>query len=125
MITGNIIKHLRNKKGLTQDELGEVLGIKKSAVQKYESGSITNLKLDTLQTLCEYFSVPPWVFIYSDRIDDLNNLDEIVEFYAHIYDWEQTLKLNKKGQEKMKDYLNDLLKIEEYRKWEEPMVLEL
>lgn len=111
MNAGNIIKELRNKKGLTQDELGEVLGIKKSAVQKYESGLVTNLKLDTLQTLCNFFNVPVWIFIHSERI---KNLDEVLEFYSDINDGEVLQKLNRRGQEKLKDYLNDLLKIGEY-----------
>lgn len=111
MNTGKIIKELRNKKGLTQDELGEVLGIKKSAVQKYESGSVTNLKLDTLLTLCNYFNVPVWIFIHPERI---KNLDEVIDFYSDIYDGEALQKLNRKGQGKLKEYLNDLLKIGEY-----------
>lgn len=111
MNAGKIIKTLRNKKGLTQDELGEVLGIKKSAVQKYESGSVTNLKLDTLQTLCNYFGVPVWIFIHPERI---KSLDEVIDFYSDIYDGEALQKLNRKGQEKLKEYLNDLLKIGEY-----------
>lgn len=114
MNAGNIIKELRTKKGLTQDELGEVLGIKKSAVQKYESGLVTNLKLDTLQTLCNYFGVPTWIFIHSERI---KNLDEVLEFYSDMYDGEALQKLNVKGQRKLKDYLNDLLKIGEYTEW--------
>ena len=44
----NIIKILRNQKGLTQDELGAYLGVKKSAIQKYESGAIVNLKSETI-----------------------------------------------------------------------------
>lgn len=114
MNAGKIIKELRNKKGLTQDELGEVLGIKKSAVQKYESGSVTNLKLDTLQTLCNYFGVPTWIFIHSERI---KNLDEVLEFYSDMYDGEALQKLNIKGQRKLKEYLKDLLKIGEYTEW--------
>ena len=36
MNTGYKIKELRIKKGLTQQELGDLLGIQKAAVNKYE-----------------------------------------------------------------------------------------
>lgn len=73
MQTGEVIKRLRIEKKLTQDELGELLGVKKSAIQKYESGAITNLKIDCIQNLCSVFAVPPWVFIFSE-VSKLNSL---------------------------------------------------
>ena len=46
MSIGMTIKKLRQEKGLTQEELGTLLGLKKAAVQKYESGQVQNLKHD-------------------------------------------------------------------------------
>ena len=65
-IIGNRIKKMRLEKGLTQEELGELLGVKKAAVQKYENGTIANLKIDTIKRLCEIFVEPPYVFIWED-----------------------------------------------------------
>ncbi len=36
-MTGERIKKLRKEKGLTQEQLGKLLGVKKSAIAKYEN----------------------------------------------------------------------------------------
>lgn len=36
MHTGQLIRHLRKSKGLSQEELGEIVGVQKSAIAKYE-----------------------------------------------------------------------------------------
>lgn len=59
MNTGYKIKELRIKKGLTQQELGDLLGIQKAAVNKYETGRVVNLKRSTIKRLCEIFDVMP------------------------------------------------------------------
>ena len=46
------IKRLRLERGLTQEELGDVLGVGKATVQKYESGQIQNLKAAHIRKLC-------------------------------------------------------------------------
>ena len=55
MTMGERIKALRLEHKLTQEALGEQLGIKKAAVQKYEKGTVKNIKHDTLITLAEIF----------------------------------------------------------------------
>lgn len=62
---GDYIKQLRISKGMTQEELGEIIGVKKAAVQKWESGLVQNLKRNTIKQLAEYFNVPPASFIDS------------------------------------------------------------
>lgn len=55
MTMGERIKTMRLEHGLTQEALGERLGIKKAAVQKYEKGTVKNIKRDTLLNLAEIF----------------------------------------------------------------------
>ena len=43
-MTGERIKKLRKEKGLTQEQLGNLLGVKKSAIAKYENNRVENLK---------------------------------------------------------------------------------
>lgn len=50
----NRIKMLRQAKGWTQDELGEKLSVKRSAVSKYETGKVP-LTDDTIRKLSEIF----------------------------------------------------------------------
>jgi UDP-N-acetylglucosamine 1-carboxyvinyltransferase len=45
---GELLKQTRLAKGLTQQELGEKLGLNRSTINRYENGT-QNLTLDTLQ----------------------------------------------------------------------------
>lgn len=58
-MTGDIIKKLRKEKGLTQQQLGNLLGVQKSAIAKYENGRVSNLKKETISKLAEIFNVSP------------------------------------------------------------------
>lgn len=60
---GEYIKELRTKKGMTQEELGSLVGVKKAAVQKWESGLVQNLKRNTIKQLAEIFNVSPVSFV--------------------------------------------------------------
>ena len=59
MNTGEIIKMLRKSRGLTQEELGNVIGVQKSAIAKYEKGRVENLKRASIEKLAIYFGVSP------------------------------------------------------------------
>jgi repressor LexA len=48
---GDVIKNARLAKGLTQQELGDLVGKQKSAIAKYEKGIVVNIKRSTLQKL--------------------------------------------------------------------------
>lgn len=53
MELGQKIKEARLQKGLTQEELGKVVGLQKSAIAKYENGRVVNIKRSTLQKLAK------------------------------------------------------------------------
>ena len=63
MNVGDYIKELRTAKGISQEELGKVVGVKRAAVQKWEHGTVQNLKRTTIKKLAEYFNVSPICFI--------------------------------------------------------------
>ena len=44
MNVGDLIKKARMEKGLTQEELAEKVGVKKSAVAKWENGRVSEIK---------------------------------------------------------------------------------
>lgn len=60
------IKSLRTEKGISQEELGKIVGVQRAAVQKWESGATQNLKRTVIQKLAEYFNVSPAVFVDDD-----------------------------------------------------------
>ena len=53
MEIGQKIKEARIAKGLTQEELGNIVGLQKSAIAKYENGRVVNIKRSTLQKLAK------------------------------------------------------------------------
>lgn len=66
MNVGEYIKSLRLKHGLTQEELGAKVGVKRAAVQKWECGLTQNLKRTTIQKLSDVFGVSPSLFINAE-----------------------------------------------------------
>lgn len=52
----NRLKELRKAKHLSQEELGNVLGVQKAAVCKYETGRVA-LPNEMLMKLCDFFDV--------------------------------------------------------------------
>lgn len=59
MTTGERIKQLRKEHKLTQEELGAKLGVQKAAIQKYEKGTVTNIKKESLIKLAQILDTTP------------------------------------------------------------------
>lgn len=59
MTTGERIKELRLQKGLSQEELGAMIGVKKAAINKYETGVVVNLKRSTIASLASDLDTSP------------------------------------------------------------------
>lgn len=55
--TGERIKIAREAKRMSQEELGKVCGITKQTIYKYETGIITNIPLDKLESIAEALDV--------------------------------------------------------------------
>ena len=84
-MTGERIKKLRKEKGLTQEQLGNLLGVKKSAIAKYENNRVENLKKDTIQKLSEIFDVPASYFLGIDESNQPIITDSItIPLYSDI-----------------------------------------
>lgn len=59
MTTGERIKMLRKKHNMTQEELGAKIGVQKAAIQKYEKGTVRNIKRDSLIKLAKCLDTTP------------------------------------------------------------------
>lgn len=126
MEIGKRIKMLRNSLGMTQDELGEKLGVKKAAIQKYESGGIINLKIETINKLAEVFEVTPAYIMGWDKFDEEINNDDLkrqirlAELLSDKFDVEivetifKAFELNEEGQNKLFSYMEDLTQLDKY-----------
>lgn len=100
MTIGDRIKSIRIQKGMTQDELGALIGVKKQAIYKYEQGIVVNLKRDVIAKLAAALDVSPSYLLgfEDDELVAPTVTDDIVEFpvigevaagYEHIAaeDW--------------------------------------
>lgn len=120
-MVSNRIKYLRIYHGMTQEQLGEILGVGKATVQKYESGQIQNLKTSHIKKLCEIFNKKPHYFIFDDleqyETEDFHVLDNIENYYGETVAEcvKKILSLNETGQTKAIDYLSDLSQIKKYK----------
>lgn len=115
MNTGEILKNLRKEHGFTQEEVGRYLGITKSAIQKYESGEVKNIKLETIKKLCSFYDVMPFTLIFPEythfepiRLSQTFNPDYVS--FMQRYDL-----LSHTGKAKVLNYMNDMLLIPHYR----------
>lgn len=96
MDVGKVIRDARIAKGITQEELGNIVGVQKSAIAKYESGRVVNIKRSTLQTLATVLglrgsdliieSSPEEAAELSARVLLDSDLREIVEMYSNLSD---------------------------------------
>ena len=75
MNMGDRIKQLRLEKGLTQEELGKYIGVKKAAIMKYEKGNVKNMKRSSIEILSNLFGVTPSYLMCLDepKIDKFGN----------------------------------------------------
>lgn len=69
MDIGTKIKNARQAKGMTQEELGEILGVQKSAIAKYESGRVVNIKRSTLKKISDVLDIPPFELVFGEKAE--------------------------------------------------------
>lgn len=74
MNVGEYIKKLRIESGYSQEQLGNLLGVQRAAVQKWECGRVQNLKRETIKKLAEIFDVSPSTFIDTENYYEYNNI---------------------------------------------------
>jgi transcriptional regulator with XRE-family HTH domain len=61
---GEKIRAARIAKGMTQEALGDLLGVQKSAIAKYESGRVVNIKRSTLKKISDILDIRPSELIF-------------------------------------------------------------
>lgn len=120
MTIGEKIKKARLEKGYTQEELGNLIGVQKSAVAKYEKGKIVNIKRSVLAKISKVLEIPP-VELVSDieekPVETANKLadwylglefkeHEDVDFLTMVSEYKQ---LDASKQEQVREYVHFLL----------------
>lgn len=109
------IKERRIAVGITQEELGNKLGLQKSAIAKYENGRVENIKRSVIIKMADILECSP---IYLMGLEDDSNSNMLIEL-NHLTDDEKRLltdfrTLSKQGQEYILQTM-DMVK-EKYKK---------
>ena len=91
---GNLIKEKRIKLGLTQTQLGERLGVGAGAVNKWEQGTVTNIKREILRNIAIELKIHPAYliglafdqkeYVISSADFSENEMDEITNFIRFV-----------------------------------------
>lgn len=130
MTVGERIKAARKKRGMSQKELADKLGIPYQGISQYERG-VRNPKAATLFRIAEILEVPYIDLILGDVAEYQKNTywGRITSIYYHLIglscgEFAEAFRqcfpqLNEQGQKKLAAYLQDLIKIEDYH--QEPM----
>lgn len=111
MEIGEKIKTARKNKGMTQEDLGKLVGVQKSAIAKYESGRVVNIKRSTLQKIASALNIRPSELIFEESpkesasfhvkvISDLELMDVLKDYY----------KLTPSNQQMVRDLIRNLVK---------------
>lgn len=111
MKIGQKIREARNAKGFTQEELGNLVGVQKSAIAKYESGRVVNIKRSTLQKIASALDIRPSELIFEHTpkesasfhvkvISDLELMASLKDYY----------KLNLNDRRMVRDLIRSLVK---------------
>jgi len=123
---GERIRYCRESINMTQDELGLLLGVQKSAVAKYENGKVENIKRSTIKKMADVFGVSACYLMGFDEDEDkVKTISKEVALLQAIQDhWgKEAVKalsilneLNEEGLKKAISSLEDISELQKYRK---------
>lgn len=61
---------------MTQEELGKLLGVQKSAIAKYESGRVVNIKRSTLKKISDILDLHPSELIFDEEQREIEKIND-------------------------------------------------
>lgn len=115
-IIGERIKYLRTLADMSQEELGNRVGVQRAAINKYEKGSVTNIPIATIEKIATVFDVSPTYIVGWDAIE-VNNLSAEVKVVQGVKKFfgkdsvellELYTELTPRGRKKVLEYTGDM-----------------
>ena len=111
MEIGQKIKKARLERGMTQQELGDIVGVQKSAIAKYENGRVVNIKRSTLQKIAKALNIRPSELIFDESPKVAADLHvriitdfELMETIKHYY------SLSEEDQKMVREIVGSLMR---------------
>ena len=113
---GERIKNLRVLSGMSQEELGNRVGVQRAAINKYEKGSVTNIPIATIEKIAQTFDVSPTYIVGWDNTEsnplsaEVKVLQGVKRFYGKevVEIIEQYVHLNPTGKKRVIQHLEDM-----------------
>ena len=113
---GERIKYLRLLADMSQEELGNRVGVQRAAINKYEKGSVTNIPIATIEKMASVFDVSPTYIVGWDDIkgNDLSVEVKILQGVKRFYGSEVVeiievyTQLNPVGKKRVLQHIEDM-----------------
>lgn len=82
----DILKQRREELNLTYEDIGNIVGVSKSTVRKWETGMIENMKTDKIMLLAKALKVSPGYLMGWEDEKEHNESNELKTIAAHAID---------------------------------------
>lgn len=115
---GERIKSRRKELELTQEQVGNIVGVTKSTIQRYENGLIKDLKMPVIQAIANALKVnPDWLVLKSDTKElQLNNNLKSINLSKNQLKLIETYDLlNDMGKKEAQKRVEELTLIDKYK----------
>ena len=114
---GGRIKYLRQLANMSQEELGNRVGVQRAAINKYEKGSVTNIPIATIEKMAKVFDVSPIYIVGWDNVEssplsaEIKVLQGVKRFYGNdtVDLIESYMELNQVGKERVSQCIADMI----------------
>lgn len=112
MSIGENIRVARNRKGLTQKQLGERCGMADSAIRRYESDR-GNPTIETIKRIAKALEMDPFTLMDFDMACDFlsDRMNNRAKYLISAFEL-----LNEEGQQKAVERVEELTEIPKYQK---------
>ena len=115
-LIGERIKYLRTLADMSQEELGNRVGVQRAAINKYEKGSVTNIPIATIEKIAMIFNVSPTYIVGWDNIEvnplsvEVKVLQGVKRFYGDkaVELIESYVHLTPAGKKRLLQYAEDM-----------------
>lgn len=105
----NRIKKRREELGLSYTDISNATGLSRSTLLRYENGRIKNIPVDRVEILARVLKMNPIQMMGWDMDLEVEELSENEKLLISNF-----RELNIKGKNKVKEYIDDMIKIDEY-----------
>lgn len=110
----DIIRKRREELDLTYEQLGNMIGVGKSTVRKWETGMIENMRRDNIVSLAKALNISPAILMgWEDTDEKENNIDLSTKEVILLKSFN---KLNSEDKDKVIDYAKLLSSQNKYNK---------